>query len=374
MIDQILLDGGLGETRIALMAQGRLVELHYFRDDDPPPAGTVYRARVRTIAPGHSGAFLDLDGKAQGFLKVRKGTAMPIEGAALTVAIRAAAAGDKLAICTTSLPAGLPALKDHTAPARLYIPDPPWGPLLVMHPEAEIITGSHDLAAQIKPIKSTVHQGVLFDDFGVETEIARIIKGVFPLAHGATLRQTATPALTAWDVDMGGANLRGNNSALTVNLAAAAEVARQLRLQQLGGLMIIDFLKMDRAGQTQVQDALTAALAPDLTPTQVGRFSRLGLLELSRTRRGRPLPEVLTTPAPSLVSLATAGYNLLRAARQAQAADPGGVLVLRVPPALAKWLEAGPLARLAARTGRMPVVEIDLGRDTTDAEVYTRQP
>lgn len=374
MIDQILMDGGLGETRVALMAEGRLVELHYFRDDDPPPVGSVFRARVRTIAPGHNGAFLDLDGKTQGFLKVRKGTPMPAEGSALTVAIRAAATAGKLAICTTQLPPDLPTLPDHPAPALLFRPDPPWRPLLAAHNRAQILTDSHDLAALVKPTQATLHRGALFDDFGVEAEIAKIIRCVFPLPHGATLRQSMTPALTAWDVDMGGADVRGAKAVLTVNLAAAKEVARQLRLQQLGGLMVIDFLKMDRKDERQVEDALLAALAKDPTPTQMGRISRFGLLELSRTRQGRPLPEVLTTPAAARVNLVTIGHGLLRAARRAQAADPGGVLVLRVAPALASWLQGEPLARLTAKTGRTPVVETDAGRDIGDAEVYTRQP
>lgn len=380
MIDQIVLDGGLGEVRVALLTRGRLVELHYFRDDDPPPVGSVYLARVSRIAPGHHGAFLDLDGRTQGFLKVRKTEPMPVEGAAVPVAIRAAATTEKLAICTTVLPAGSPPIPGGCeAPALAHAPTPPWRPLLAAHPEAAIITDHHDLAAQAKavlakPALVTVRRGALFEELGLEAEIAHIIAGNFPLPHGAVLRQTNSPALTAWDVDLGGADVKGGKAAHHVNMAAALELARQARLQHLGGLMVIDFLKTGRNDLAQACTALQTALANDPTPTEVGPVSRFGLVELSRRRAGRPLREILIHPPTLVMNPSTAGHALLRAALRAQLLDPGGFPVLRVSPMLAAWLNTGPLARLGAQTGRPAELEMDPGRALDAWEVYTRRP
>lgn len=346
MAETMVIDGGFGELRLAMLTDGRLQDLYYFRDDRPPLMGAVFLARVIRAAPAHDGAFLDLDGARQGFLKVRRGR-MPAEGSSLLVEMRADSAGDKLAICARKAGAVPPELR---APAMVSAPTPPWSAILNDHPAAAIVADGADLAALIRrhaPGRDiAIHRSAAgaFEDFAIEGDIAALTAPVLPLPGGGAIRIAETPALTAIDVDLGAAEGRGRHAALGLNRAAAGEIARQLRLRRIAGLIVIDFLKMDRAGQEEITGILKNALKADPTPTEIGRFSRFGLLELRRPRGRRPLLEELTESAAPHFSAETVGYAALRAARRVADRDHGAVVV-RAHPAVIAWLDAGPATR-----------------------------
>lgn len=370
MAETMVIDGGYGELRLAVLSDGRLKDLYYFRDDRPPLMGAVFLARVIRAAPAHDGAFLDLDGARQGFLKVRR-EQMPAEGSCLLVEVRADSAGDKLAICIRK--AG--AVPDLRAPALVSAPTPPWSAILNDHPAAAIIADGADLAAHIRrhaPGRDiAIHRSAAgaFEDFAIEGDIAALTAPALPLPGGGALRIAQTPALTAIDVDLGAAEGRGRHAALGLNRAAAGEIARQLRLRRIAGLIVIDFLKMDRAGQEEITGILKAALKADPTPTEIGRFSRFGLLELRRPRGRRPLLEELTTSAEAHFSAETVGYAALRAARRAADRDVGTVVV-RAHPRVIAWLNAG----AAGRFGRPLTLTAEEAWAADRLEVYTARP
>lgn len=144
------------------------------------------------------------------------------------------------------------------------------------------------------------HRGppALFDQRGLEERIAALLRPVVPLAGGGSLAIEPTAAVVAIDVNGGE---RGNP--LTVNLEAAGEIARHLRLRNLGGAIVVDFLRLKRPGEVeQLLKSFTAALSLDPSPTQIYGMSRLGLVELTRTRRGLSLAAVIGAEPFSITS------------------------------------------------------------------------
>lgn len=370
MTETIVIDGGFGEIRLAVLADGRLLDLYYFRDHRPSLMGAVFLARVIRVAPAHDGAFLDLDGTQQGFLKLRRGNP-PAEGSSLLVEVRADSAGDKLAICSAKEGAA----PDLRAPALVSFPSPPWAAILKAHPTAAIIAEGAELAALVRrhaPNRDiAIHRSAAgaFEDFSIEGAIAVLTAPALALPGGGALRIAETPALTAIDVDLGAAEGGGRRAALTVNRVAARKIAQELRLRRIAGLIVIDFLKMDRAGQEEIMTILKAALTADSTSTEIGRFSRFGLIELRRPRGRRPLLEELTETAAPHFSAQTVGYAALRAVRRAADREVGEVVV-RAHPQVIAWLDAGPAARF-----KQPLTL--LAEETWAAdrlEVYTARP
>lgn len=127
----------------------------------------------------------------------------------------------------------------------------------------------------------------LFTRFGLESQIDRILAKRVPLPSGGSIVIESTEALTAIDVNSGRGGQNGSHEemALATNLEAAAEVARQLRLRDLGGLIVVDFidLRTPRARRT-LEKAMREALRADRARTSVGRISPNGLLEINRQR------------------------------------------------------------------------------------------
>jgi ribonuclease G len=138
----------------------------------------------------------------------------------------------------------------------------------------------------------------------------------------------ATRAGMLIDVDTGTPETGSpERSGLMANLGAAGTIARQMRLRNLGGGIVVDFVGMDsRSTREKLRAALTEALAPDPAGPQHLGWTRLGHFELVRPRRGRPLAEALLEPRPggALVKTAvTVSYEVLRALRRAAHAQPG---------------------------------------------------
>jgi Rne/Rng family ribonuclease len=129
----------------------------------------------------------------------------------------------------------------------------------------------------------------------LEEQIDGALTSEIALPSGALLHVDPARAMTVIDVDSGQAQLEGvgakaERSLLQVNLAAAEEIARQIRLRNIGGIIVVDFIDL-RSGvlRKRVVDALRAAVAGDRHPVWVGAMSRLGLVELTRQRRGPTL-------------------------------------------------------------------------------------
>jgi ribonuclease E len=127
----------------------------------------------------------------------------------------------------------------------------------------------------------------LFHRYGIEDQIERIYERTVPLPEGGSLVIDSTEALVAIDVNSGGFRKERDpdRAALRVNLAAAREVVRQLRLRDLGGVIVIDFIDMaSEENQRKVERELGEGLKRDRARTRMLRMSRFGIVEMTRQR------------------------------------------------------------------------------------------
>jgi len=153
----------------------------------------------------------------------------------------------------------------------------------------------------------------LFSHFGIERDIARAAERSVALPHGGTLVIDEAEALTAIDVNTG--KFTGKNrladTVLQTNLEAVEEAARQLRLRNIGGVVVIDFIDMERTrDRIKVMDALETALKGDRTRTRIVQLSPLGLVEMTRRREGDSLRRLIHRACPYC-----AGDGLVRSAQ-----------------------------------------------------------
>jgi ribonuclease E len=132
---------------------------------------------------------------------------------------------------------------------------------------------------------------------GVDKEIKQALQTKVPLPLGGYLFIQTTEALTVVDVNSGKfTSLQSQAETIKVtNLEATKEIARQLRLRNIGGMIIVDFIDMEsRADKLVVLEAFENALAPDKGKPQLGQLSDLGLVEMTRHRQGQALSEIFT--------------------------------------------------------------------------------
>jgi ribonuclease E len=155
-----------------------------------------------------------------------------------------------------------------------------------------------ELADRVEYFDPTEEPLPVFERFHVYEQLHKALSGKVYLPSGGSLVIDRTEALTVIDVNTG-KNVGTTNLEETVyrnNLEAAEEVARQLRLRDIGGIIVIDFVDMEiRENRDKVSSALRAALARDKTRTQIFDISELGLVEMTRKRVSEGLIESLST-------------------------------------------------------------------------------
>ena len=142
----------------------------------------------------------------------------------------------------------------------------------------------------------------LFDLYGVEDEIQKALDSKVQLKSGGYVVIDQTEAMTTVDVNTGGYVGHRNleETIFRTNLEAAVGIARQLRLRNLGGIIIIDFIDMEeQAHREQVLDALRGALAEDHAHTEITQVSPLGLVEMTRKRTRESLEHIMCQPCPT---------------------------------------------------------------------------
>ncbi len=197
-----------------------------------------------------------------------------------------------------------------------------------------------------KAVKLYRGKAPLFAKYQVEEQIKTIYQPRVELPSGGSIVIHPTEALVAVDVNSG--KSRGakqpQDTALAVNLEAAQEVARQLRLRDLGGLVVIDFIDMrERRHQRQVRQRLVGAMKADKAKVTIGTISRFGLLELSRQRLRPPADygEMHTCPRCGgrglLRTPGALSRQALRATQHRLGRASGG-LRLAVPPEVAAYI------------------------------------
>ncbi len=187
----------------------------------------------------------------------------------------------------------------------------------------------------------------LFTRFQIESQIETAYQREVGLPSGGGIVIDYTEALVSIDINSARAT-KGSDieeTALTTNLEAADEIARQLRLRELGGLIVIDFIDMSVArNQREVETRLREALKMDRARVQVGRISRFGLLEMSRQRLSPSLDEASHVICPrcngqgTIRNIESLALSVLRLIQEEAMKDKTGRVVVQLPVKVATFL------------------------------------
>jgi ribonuclease G len=206
------------------------------------------------------------------------------------------------------------------------------------------------LPSRVQDIELYTGDEPIFDAYGIEDEIGRALGRKVPLSSGGYLVIDQAEALTAIDVNTGRYVGKGSKdleeTALKTNLEAVAEIAYQLRLRNIGGLVILDLIDMDQPSNREaVWRALEQALARDKAKTTINRISELGLIEMTRKRTRESLTRMLHEPCfycdgtGQIQSRTTVAYEILRQIRRERHNLKGYSVVVNAHPAVIDLLQ-----------------------------------
>lgn len=342
-----------GEVRVAAVAADGLHDYAIWRPGAPDGVGDLHRGRIVARVPALAGAFVAIEG-TEGFLPDSAGGADATEGDVLAVRISRAAQGGKgprLAAVSGADPGrGSPALLARGPDAVQR--------LAALHPDAPVLADDAALVAALRPaLGARITLTARAFDEETEADVAALAEPVCDLPGGLRLGVYPTPALTALDMDLGAAaGTRGGKGAVHLerNRAALPAIARQIRLRNLSGAILLDLAGLSPRRRAALAPDLAAALAGDpLRPRFLG-FSALGLAEILRPRVHPPLHELLAGPH-------AAGLAALRRMAQEIAARPGGRPALAAAPAVIEAVrrDAAALGDMRRRAGEMPTLRAD---------------
>jgi Ribonuclease G/E len=314
-----------GERRVALLRNGTLIGYRLERPARPDGVGDIVQGRIAAVMPGLAGAFVALPDGANGFLPESEAPEkrLPPEGTRLTLRVTRAAQGGK----GPRLSARTPQLAGEGLLARGPDQALRWA---ARYPEADVVVDEGAEHARLAAAlgRARVTRGAAFDD-ALESEVMVLEGTEVPLPGGGRLIVSALPALTAVDVDSGGAE------PAAVNRAALQTFARQMRLRDLAGPILLDLAGLSVKQRAGLEGPLRSALADDALVQLLG-LGPLGLFEMRRARIHPPLHEVLADRA-----LARGLVLLRRAAREAAHA-PHRRIALHAPRAVLDALRAWP--------------------------------
>jgi ribonuclease E len=201
-----------------------------------------------------------------------------------------------------------------------------------------------DFANRVKLYKGEVP---LFSHYQIESQIESAFQREVRLPSGGSIVIDPTEALTSIDINSAKATKGGDieETALNTNLEAADEIARQLRLRDLGGLVVIDFIDMTPVrNQREVENRVKQAVSHDRARVQLGRISRFGLLEMSRQRLRPSLGESAHHVCPrcnghgTIRSVESLALSVLRIMEEESIKDNTGQIEAQLPVAVATYL------------------------------------
>ncbi len=373
-----------GEVWAALIEDGAAVELRIARSG-AVRVGAVFLGRVDTLNRELRAAFVDIGQGPPAVLNAADALATLTEGRAIVVQVTKEARARKGPEVTTrlSLDGALTDLApgDATsgAPRRLDADAGPVAEILdayravppdriVIDDRAAFAAARAYLARTHRALAERVEFGAV--DLFARDDVAASLGPEVALPGGGRIVIEASEAAILIDVDSGGA------PALTTNLAAARMIARHIRLRNLAGPIVIDFIGMKgREDRARVAAALKDALSADPAGPEALGWTRLGHFELVRKRRHPSLDDILTERGPGGGRVKTALTVALEALRQlarAARAEPARAFALRAAPEVAAALADGPARparrELETRLARALAVEPEakFGRETFD--------
>jgi len=224
------------------------------------------------------------------------------------------------------------------------------GEILIDSPE--LYNDAREFVQQVMPnnlrkLKLYQETVPLFSRYQIETQIENAFERNVRLPSGGSIVVDQTEALTAIDVNSSKATKGSDieDTAFNTNLEAAVEVARQLRLRDAGGLIVIDFIDMENPRhQRDVEEKLKDALRFDRARVQVGRISRFGLLEMSRQRLRPSLGESTQIVCPRceghgrIRGVESLSLSVLRLVEEQAMKEKTGQVLVQAPPAIANFL------------------------------------
>ncbi len=319
-----------GEIRAAVLDKGALRDFGIWRPGMPDGVGDVYRGRIAAVAPALAGAFVEL-GNQDGFLPDGEGAKGLHNGDAVTVRIaRAAQAGKGARLSARGVaaevgPVGLVSrgpgvLRDYAA----------------AHPQAPVLIDDAAMLAALRPaLGARIKLVPCAFDHELDHEIAALFEPTLELVGGGAIHFEPTRALVAIDVDSGLGGGRGERSRdhLAANRAMLPILARQIRLRDLAGTIMVDFAGLPARKRALLGAELASHLGADPQGARLSGFTPLGLAEIVRTRRHPPLHELGA-------GAHAAGLRALRAAIR----NPLARLRLRARPAIVMALETDSMA------------------------------
>jgi len=337
---RILASVSPGEVRIAVCDNDVLADYAIWRPGAPDGLDDVFAARITARVPAMAGAFVALPG-AEGFLPDSENKALP-EGALILVRVTRTALGGKgprLALADGGIP------PQGTQPGLLRPGASPLHRLAARFPEAAIEIDDPTFFTSLRPAFQPRLFLVprAFPDH-LETELDSLAQDWAELPGGLRAGFFPTPALTAIDLDGASTSAaRGDKAKLqfAANRAALPALARQIRLRNLSGAILIDFAGLPAKRRAALApDFLRALEADPLHPRLLG-FTQLGLAEILRPRTSPPLHEMLSGPhAAGLAALRQLARNLSSTAAPRPHLRPR----LRACPEIIAALQADPAA------------------------------
>ncbi len=364
MTRRLLIAASPGEFWAAVAEQDELIGLRLIRTFGMARRGDVYLGRVVDLRPELPAALIEIGLDRPAFLSGEDMAPNPRlrEGEIVTVLVAKEARADKAAGVTMKLnlpEARLTAVQRAAtmaeAPALLDARETPLTAIIrsfadpaldeiVLDDGATFAAARVSLPRERKDLAVTLHREAmpLFEAYGIAASVEAALSPRVPLARGGAITIEATAAATLIDVDSGPAG------AVATNLAATREIARQIRLRDLAGPIVIDFVgATSRGDKARVAAALAEALDGD---ARLLGWTKLGHFELVRKRRHASLQELLYEYVPGgspVKTSVTVALEALRALRGESRRMPGKKFALRVHPEIAACLDRG--ARAARR-------------------------
>lgn len=203
----------------------------------------------------------------------------------------------------------------------------------------------------VRRVKLYTKETPLFEQFGIQDEISKALKSKVWLKSGGSIVINQTEALVAIDINTGkyvGKTARLEDTILKTNLDAIPEIVRQIRLRDLGGIIIIDFIDMDeRKNRNRVMAALEEELKKDRAPSKVLQFNDFGLVAITRKRVKQSLERTLSTTCSvcagtgMVKSPVTVCNDIYIEMRKMHKQIDKGDIMLRVHPETVKQLKSG---------------------------------
>jgi ribonuclease G len=202
----------------------------------------------------------------------------------------------------------------------------------------------------VRRVKLYTKETPLFEHFGIQDEISKALRSKVWLKSGGSIVINQTEALVAIDINTGkyvGKSARLEDTIVKTNLDAVPEIVRQIRLRDLGGIIVIDFIDMDdRKNRYKVMAALEEALKSDRAPTKVLQFNDFGLVAITRKRVKQSLERTLSVPCPTcqatgmVKSPTTVCNEIYTELRKMKKHFEGEDVLLRVNPETVKVLKS----------------------------------